>query len=169
MGQALIGAALNSHLDAWQVAELRKIKDSLIGFSERTFGLRLGKRVLKKMDEENKETILYVNDGGHTTSKILEELGYCVIFHYNGQRAIDDINSGVNYDLAIIDLELSGRIDGDDVINASKRENPKTKVYSYSAYARQGIDLDHLESDVHIGKGEDLLIDRVGGHFSRLG
>jgi hypothetical protein len=39
MGQALIGAALNSYLDAWQVARLRKIKGSLIGFFEQTFGV----------------------------------------------------------------------------------------------------------------------------------
>jgi len=39
MGQALIGAALNSYSDAWQVARLRKNKGSLIGFFEQTFGV----------------------------------------------------------------------------------------------------------------------------------
>jgi hypothetical protein len=37
MGQALIGAALNICLDAWQETELRKIKGSFLVLYEQTF------------------------------------------------------------------------------------------------------------------------------------
>ena len=57
------------------------------------------------------------------------------VCYSNGKKAIDDIEFGLKYDVALIDLSLPG-VDGLEVMNISKKVNPDIPIISISGYSR---------------------------------
>jgi len=112
-----------------------------------------------------KGSILIVEDEcfGESFKKIFEEENYFVILYKNGLEAIDQIENGLIYELAIIDLSLP-LIDGEEVIKTSKEINPNIPVLSFSGYSHKP-----KNSDRHITKPiftEDL-IKIIDDYFSK--
>lgn len=106
-----------------------------------------------------KETVLLVDDGGEATQEQLEEHDYYVIFYRTGDEAIENIRNGLKYDIGVIDLKLTGRFQGIDVINASREINKKTPLICLSGYSLGRP----TEADHHIKKASwrDLNLEKV--------
>ncbi|MBI4021717.1 MAG: response regulator [Candidatus Aenigmarchaeota archaeon] len=103
-----------------------------------------------------KGSLLYVDDEhyGDVAMEFLEEQGYLVTWYRRGKDAIDAIDEGLRYDLALVDLSLPD-IGGDQVIATSKQKNPSIPVFSLSAYKHKA-----LQADRHLKKpilGQDIL------------
>lgn len=80
------------------------------------------------------KTILYVEDDGIDRDEIVPELedeGYLVLEHRNGEEAKEHIERGL-FDLAIIDRTLPG-ISGDQLVGAIKRRYPEKPVIAVCA------------------------------------
>lgn len=61
-----------------------------------------------------------------------------MMVYCDGNKAQEDIQNGLNYDLAIIDRSLeksTERITGDDLIRLSKKYYPSVPIICTSAYA----------------------------------
>lgn len=84
-----------------------------------------------------KKTILLVDDEcASYTADLLKRMGYASVFYEQGKQAIREVNEGLYYDLALIDLSLPD-IGGDEVIHVLKKKNPKIPVISFSGYANK--------------------------------
>lgn len=98
------------------------------------------------------KSILFVDDELTTSiSELLEYSGFLVISCESGREALQEIESGLRYDLALVDLALPD-IDGWDVIRASKRRNPRVPVLVRSAYDVIG----HGPADGVLPKGRGI-------------
>ena len=94
-----------------------------------------------------KGIILIVDDGEDLLDALRAAFtlhGFFVYSYINGKSAIYAIkNQGINYDLALIDLEMPG-IGGDVVIDCSKKINPKIPVFCITAYDYRPANADEL-------------------------
>ncbi|MDP3734312.1 MAG: response regulator [Nanoarchaeota archaeon] len=83
-----------------------------------------------------KGPILLVEDS-HLNSRlwelVLSRNDYLVLSYDDGQKVITDIEDGLQYKLALVDLELPNR-GGDEVIKVSKEYNPQIPIYCVSGY-----------------------------------
>ena len=90
---------------------------------------------------KRQETILFVDDEQIITdmmSKILEGLGYRVLFAYNGEEAVEIYRVNWNQvDLVIMDMIMPG-IGGGEAIERIKSINPQVKVLLSSGYSLDG-------------------------------
>lgn len=80
--------------------------------------------------------ILYVEDEGYISENRKDELevnGYSVILCRDGREAVQLIEDGIKYHLALIDLSLP-EITGEEVVRVSKTINPQTPVITTSCY-----------------------------------
>ena len=76
-----------------------------------------------------KPKVLYVENDpvvGYTIAKVLEARGYDTNLVPHGQEAINQIEGGLEYDVALVELLLPD-VGGEDVVRASKRINPDIK------------------------------------------
>jgi DNA-binding NtrC family response regulator len=73
-----------------------------------------------------------------TLGSCIKDWGYEPIKMSDAEQAIDKINKGLEYDVAIIDttmpLKFHGTMGGAVVSMASQKRNPKAKVIGYSSY-----------------------------------
>jgi CheY-like chemotaxis protein len=86
-------------------------------------------------------SILYVDDDYDIfLEKLLARRGYTIIGYRSGGKALEDIESGLRYDLALIDLSLDDHaIDGNDVIHASSEHVPEAPIVSFSGYNNKPV------------------------------
>ena len=70
-----------------------------------------------------------------------EKQGHVVIYYRDGSKIIRDVNDGLRYDLAVIDLSLPG-LDGVEVIRRLKLKYPRVPVISASGYVVLNSDAD---------------------------
>ena len=89
-----------------------------------------------------KGPILFAEDiSGDWLQECLERQGYLVMLYQDGRKLMDDINDGLKYKLAIIDLSLPG-VDGEEIINLSKRLYPQVPIISISGFPYKPINSD---------------------------
>ena len=110
---------------------------------------------LNFMGNNGKISILLVEDDENSRyflKKCLEIKGFFVVEYAKGSGAIEDINNGLLYDVAIIDMSLRNDRDlcGIDVRNASKNKYPKIPVIGYSGYPTNPKSFDYT-----VIKGEE--------------
>mgnify|MGYP001570610455 FL=1 len=90
----------------------------------------------KMTKRKNKKRLLYLEDYSCAAESFIprcEHLGYLVIHYALGKKAVEALENGLNYELAIIDREL-GAVSGDEVIKTCKRYHPNTPVICLSGY-----------------------------------
>lgn len=96
-------------------------------------------------EEKLKGPILVVDDWDialEVFDRRMRERGFYVIGINDGRKAIEEIEGGLRYKLALIDLSLP-RVDGSTVARVSRRVNPNVPVGCYSGYEvkeRMGFD-----------------------------
>ncbi len=88
-------------------------------------------------------TILFVDDDikRRNSARLLylEDRGYLVLPYDEGRKAIEAIEEGLQYDLAIIDLSFGEEREntdcrGDEVMSVSKRRSPKAPIICSTGY-----------------------------------
>lgn len=108
-----------------------------------------------KTNSKLKGPVLFVDDNNElreSVKKYLELKGdYFVVDYESGLKAIEEIQNGLKYKVAIIDLSLDD-IDGSEVIEVSKRVNPDAYVISSSIWFLEEY-RSKINSDEHIEKG----------------
>ena len=91
-----------------------------------------------KMNKKPQKLIFLVDDDAHILEEMSELLrleGFSVDTSRKAIDAIDRIQGGLDYDLLVVDREMTGPDDGgDEVARVSKITNPKTPVFAMSAY-----------------------------------
>ena len=109
------------------------------------------------------KTLLFVDDDPFSQwpeilQRKLENSGYIVICHDNSENAIESIEGGLRYDIALVDRSLGDcpgirgwKRSGDDVMRISREKNPSVPIISLSAYHQKAPDADY-----HITKPESL-------------
>ena len=85
--------------------------------------------------DKPKTSVLIVDDdkAGEVISVCLEKLGYYTIYYQTGSQALEEIESGLKYRIAIIDYSLSD-IAGNEIVLLSKKMNPDSPVIVTSGY-----------------------------------
>ncbi len=106
-----------------------------------------------------KHTILFVEDDKiilDKGKKALEDEGYEVDAADNGNNALHLWENNV-YDLIIVDLRLPG-IDGRDLINKFKEDQPYTQIIIFSGQGKKGDLIDAINKGVfaYLAKPVDL-------------
>lgn len=84
-------------------------------------------------------SILIVEDNDsfrNALNECLRGCGYDTVTYADGPPAIEAINKGLQYDLAIVDLVLL-TVEGAEVITASKRKNPAVPVFSMTGASQK--------------------------------
>jgi len=78
----------------------------------------------------------------------LEVKGYYCITHYNPDKAMDEIEKGLVYSLAFIDITYDGKkTTGEDLVRVSIENNPNIPIYTISGFkAEDKQQLDRLSS-----------------------
>ncbi len=87
-------------------------------------------------------TVLIIDDNfGNKVGNILENEGFFPLVYTNGLEAIEEINNGLEYDIAFVDLSLLNKesnpmyfVDGLEIIRLLKNKNPDKPVYVLSSY-----------------------------------
>ncbi len=101
----------------------------------------------------SKGSILYVEDDHDWHNRAIYSLqinGWELHHHIYARNAMEAIEDGLEYGLAIIDLDSSDgqfQLNGDDVMDCSKERNPKIHIITMSNYNRKDP-----KSKVHINK-----------------
>ncbi len=88
--------------------------------------------------------LLYLEDYSCAAEAFIprcEHLGYLVIHYTFGEEAVEALENGLNYELAIVDREL-GHVSGDEVIKACKKYHPGTPVICLTGYNDRVKDAD---------------------------
>lgn len=96
--------------------------------------------------------LLYVDDNAETRNSfmpILEIFGYLAMPYSSGEQVIEELENGLNYELAIVDREL-GRVSGDEVMEACKKYRPNAPVICLSGWGGRP-----KHCDIFLQKGED--------------
>lgn len=70
---------------------------------------------------------------GKISKRRLEEAGHTIFWYYIGHEALDELNNGLKYDLALVDISLDD-IDGNQIINRMKELYPDKPVICTSCY-----------------------------------
>jgi|GEM_PF-5643463 len=96
-------------------------------------------------EEYEKKKILIVNDEEERISYLEQDIHYHFKDKYelikfdDADRAIDKINKGLEYDLAILDSHMYaegvGHHGGELIAKISKKKNPRTKIIMVSAWS----------------------------------
>jgi len=107
-----------------------------------------------------KNSILMVEDSetsGPNIKRCLERREYIVSLYANAWDAMEAIKDNLQYDILLVDMALNSennqfhQYDGHDVIDISKKINPKTPIISLSGYDKRPKDTNkHLVKPVHI-------------------
>lgn len=87
--------------------------------------------VLDGPDPARERIILLVEDEvliRITVADVLRERGYCVIEAASGDEALLLLNSGINCDLVVSDVQMPGRIDGTALVQRLKIDRPHLPV-----------------------------------------
>ncbi len=72
--------------------------------------------------------ILIVDDElGGFMAGLLKNRGYAVVFYTNGATALDEINRGIEYDVAIVDRGLP-EVSGEVIVKRLREMHPNTPV-----------------------------------------
>lgn len=87
-------------------------------------------------------TVLIIDDYfGDEIGALLENQDFFPIVYTSGLKAIEEINNGLEYDIAFVDLSLLNKesnpmycIDGMEIIKLLKKKNPDKPVYVLSSY-----------------------------------
>lgn len=122
------------------------------------------------------KTLLFVDDDPASSwpeilTERLEREGYLVIYFPDGRGAIEEVENGLKYSLALVDRSLGdcpglmrNRRSGDDVVKLLKERNPAIPVISLSAYHAKAP-----EADYHITKPESLdkIVEIVNRYTSK--
>jgi len=109
-------------------------------------------------------TVLYVEndpDAYRSITELLEDNG-CLVVHFDsGREAIESIEGGLRYRLALVDLALGGGgCDGHDVIRRSKEVNSRTPVFCVSGYSRGVPLIDGRIRMSHVQGEIERMLDR---------
>jgi len=109
--------------------------------------------------------ILVVEDNTinlRTLEHELSEEGYFSFGYRSGKKVIEEVENGLKYGLAIVDLELPGA-GGDEVITSLKKINPIVPVYAMSGYNLKTANAKMKNSDGFFSKPVDVdeLIMRI--------
>ena len=89
---------------------------------------------------KEKINILIVDDDlnlSHTTSDILDELGYSVAIANNGYEAMEMVND-TDYDMILMDIKMPG-INGVETLVELKDKKPSIKVILMTAYSIEDL------------------------------
>ncbi|MBI2542425.1 response regulator [Candidatus Woesearchaeota archaeon] len=90
-----------------------------------------------------KGPILLVDDEiAEVLGGILKDAGYSSINCTDGSHAIQQIQGGLEYKLAIVDVVLPD-MDGEQVINASRKRHPEVPIVSVSGYKNKPAGSEH--------------------------
>lgn len=117
--------------------------------------------------------VLFVDDESilvENISRFLESRGFCVFPYCDFEQAYMEINNGLSYDVAVVDLAVGGNLvipgnifeftlktvkdrsfSGYDVVSISKIKNPEAPVITISAYDINEVRHD-LNSNHHFEK-----------------
>jgi len=107
------------------------------------------------------KSILIVEDEEYVEvwERMLKREGFNPIIYSSGLEAVESIENGLKYSLALVDLSLP-RISGEDIIALSKKLNPNVPVISISGYAKDpSSSINHIIKPV----GNKELIDIIKG------
>ncbi len=88
---------------------------------------------------------------------------YTVIGMPDATAALNYVRQGGNYDCALIDRELPGRLDGNLLYHQLKRSRPHAPVVMMSGYSQQGS---NAHADAYFQKPLDMQ--RLGNTIERL-
>ena len=108
--------------------------------------------------------ILIVEDEncGEDYQEFFEKCGEDVVFLYrDGEKLVDDLQYGLDYDIAIVDRSLPGSVNGDEVIKQLKNKYSEKQVICISCYgsmkARTTKADKHLEKPFEFYRLEQLV------------
>ncbi|MEK6875380.1 MAG: response regulator [Nanoarchaeota archaeon] len=99
-------------------------------------------------------------------SSLLRKRGFYINYYQEAKKAIEEIENGLLYDIAIVDRSLgdSEAYSGDDVIDLSKKINPDIPVISFCGYKTKALRADgHLVKPVSL----DRIIEEIKVHVHR--
>ena len=87
----------------------------------------------------NKWTIAYLDDNPKWheifADYIEKELGYSVIRFFNGNSLVKEMDEGLRFGLAIVDLKISSHgVDGKDIIREIRQRDKNVPIISTSAW-----------------------------------
>ncbi|HJW97447.1 MAG TPA: response regulator [archaeon] len=87
----------------------------------------------------NKGTIAYLDDNPKWheifADYIEKELGYSVIRFFNGNSLVKEMDEGLRFGLAIVDLKISSHgVDGKDIIREIRQRDKNVPIISTSAW-----------------------------------
>ncbi|MBI2106505.1 response regulator [Candidatus Woesearchaeota archaeon] len=94
-----------------------------------------------------RKTVLLVEDEPIVSEmwcNYISEWGYAVKPYRNGELAMHAIMWGLKYDVAVIDLSLEGKIDGLELMEASRGKNPDTPIIIASVYGFKYSEIDYF-------------------------
>lgn len=120
------------------------------------------KKILIVDDEEEKIFWLEQYINSHFNDK------YELIKFNNADKAIDSINRGLEYDLAVLDSHMYAEgvehHEGELIAKISKKRNPKTRIIMISAWfpdSKENIDvsLDFLDYEYHLSRNIKRYLD----------
>ncbi|WP_379064240.1 response regulator [Mesorhizobium sp. UC22_110] len=92
---------------------------------------------LDEPDPARERIILLVEDEvliRMTVADVLREHGYCVIEAASGDEALRLLNSGINCDLVVSDVQMPGGIDGTALVQRLKIDRPHLPVILASGH-----------------------------------
>ena len=113
-----------------------------------------------------KGPILLVEDDDDVREALdlfLTEENYLILPYESGKKAIGDIEDGLQYKIAFVDLNLPWGVGGDAVIEASKRFNPRVPVYCVSGYNHKPPLADGNISKLHLGL--EVILETINRHL----
>lgn len=90
-------------------------------------------------DNNNKGVILVVDDEVELTKTLkgfFSTLGYDTLTAFEGNEAVNIIDSIKNIDLVLLDMKMPG-VDGVTILKKLKKDHPKTKVIVITAYDKE--------------------------------
>ena len=120
------------------------------------------------MNNNNNEkgVILVVDDDAKITNSLknfFATLGYDMLTAFNGNEAVNIIDSIKNLDLILLDIKMPG-VDGITILKKVRKEKPKTKVIIMTAFDEESMgNVEKIGIDGFLSKPIDLskLIDRI--------
>ena len=114
------------------------------------------------------KSLLLVDDEPLVTDSlkhIFEHKGYLVYGCYDGEEAIEIIDNGFRFGLAVIDVSLAGSaVSGSDVIKYIREKSPKTFIICNSGYA--GEEYEPAGANVCLVK--PTSVEEFESYFSRF-
>jgi DNA-binding NtrC family response regulator len=98
---------------------------------------------------ESKGTILVVDDEIvwlELIDGILTQKGYLCLTYSNPDKVMDEIENGLIYNLAFIDIEYRYRkTTGEDIVRKSRKYNPEANMYTITGQDMDAEGLDALD------------------------